>query len=272
VNRSAEAGGVLDRLFFIVNSGWFGALSGFILFIIALIISIVMYYKSKPNPRLRKSLAISVLIGVKQPSVLSALEIRFNGVVVPRVTSASVGVWNDGTTTFRGDDIVSSDHLRLVCNNGGELLEVSVSSVTRPVNGVVIGMQSNQEAEIIFDYLDPGDAFRVTVIHSGGRKDLEILGTIRGLRSGLSERKGGFLYNAFSKVMAILWVGIMVALFSQMAKSLITNGHGWVLILPFIIGPLIVIFVVWIGKGKPDRIRGVPSVITEDALLYRSLL
>jgi hypothetical protein len=114
------------------------------------------------------------------------VEIRFSGHCVPRITATRVVVWNAGSTTLTGSDVVAGDPLRLELDGDGSVLQASIVCATRKVNDLRTEVDERGSSTILlpFDFLDPGDGAHLRVLHSGGRNALTLTGTIRGMRSG----------------------------------------------------------------------------------------
>ena len=115
------------------------------------------------------------------------VEIRFSGDIVPRVTADRIVLWNDGNTTLGASQIVESDPLRAELKEDSSLLKVSALKCSREVNGCSVGRRKDSQriADIHFDFLDPGDGIAFEILHSGSPRDLDILGTLRGMPSGI---------------------------------------------------------------------------------------
>jgi len=171
----------------IINAPWLGILVGAVFVVASIVISYILYKRSRPVTRLRRVLYDVPLIG-PAPSEYGGLEIRYEGANVARATRTIFGVWNDGTTTIRGGDIVEKDPLRLELPEHGPqaILRATVDASTRDVNDVQIIDSSRSKVVVAFDYLDPGDGFRMEVLHSGAPWALKAMGTIRGLPTGIT--------------------------------------------------------------------------------------
>ena len=68
------------------------------------------------------------------------------------------------------------------------ILQATIVKNTRSVNRASVerGDASSHTAAIDFDFLDPGDGFSISVIHTADMKVLGIKGTVIGLKRGLS--------------------------------------------------------------------------------------
>lgn len=167
-----------------LSVGWVGSIIG----ISGLLLTIVVYFKTKKCSRLAFQSSEIAIIGGSDATFPHELGISFGGIPVSQVTSSRIIIWNDGDTTITGNQIVSDDKLRFELNNEGKILKVTIQKVTRAVNKIYI--KSNDEtcqtANIEFDFLDPNDGVFVEVLHSGDKEDLKLLGTLRGLPQGIT--------------------------------------------------------------------------------------
>ena len=113
-------------------------------------------------------------------------EVRYRGTPVPRITSSTVWIWNEGKKTVRGADVVEPLQLRF----GGEVLNVRIRTVSREAVkfAVATPTDTSEEARRIvyfgFEFLDPGDGGVLEVLHTGSAEAPEFTGTIIGLPRG----------------------------------------------------------------------------------------
>jgi len=266
--------------FAVVNSGWFGALLGFVLSIIATIISYVLYRRAKITPQLRFALVDEALVNSVNAGMPGRLEFRYDGNVIPRVTGSSVGIWNAGTTTFRRDDVVAADRLRLTLPKDGvsSFLQGDVAATSREVNDVRIGRISDDTIAIDFDFLDPGDGFRLRLIHSGSPGAMKLEGTIRGLPEGLTSHiKASGQRSAVKQFMLslIICAGLVTAATANVVSEILTmSGPGLFSFIVFLIagfGTIVGSEYLVRRRKASKRLRGVPIAISEDDVLYSRL-
>lgn len=175
----------MKTLIDLISQPWLGSLLG----ILGLGAAIFFYFRSRKVSRLAFQSDRVTLVGSANSAFPKELEIRFSGTSVPRVTAERIVIWNAGNNTLGGQQIVSSDPLRVEIAEGSEILKIDVLKSTREVTALRLTHRegSKRIADICFDYLDPGDGMLFEILHSGGRADLEILGTLRGIPSGLKD-------------------------------------------------------------------------------------
>jgi len=121
--------------------------------------------------------------------------------------------------------------LRVELKEGSSLLKVSVLKCSREVSSCSVGRRKDSQriADIHFDFLDPGDGIAFEILHSGSRRDLDILGTLRGMPSGIknygrtrwfTDRRTKQLPFPFS------WLGFRFPLFLVIVIGFVTVAYG----------------------------------------------
>ena len=171
----------MSKLIDILNQNWIGVLIG----IVSLFIGVLLAYAFRARSRLAARTNTLELVG---PNAVLPHEIEFlfRGNKVPNVTMSRIAIWNSGNTTLKGDQIVSTDPLRIVTSPGSKILESTIRACTRDVNDFSCSIRSDlmNEAECRFDYLDSGDGALIQIIHTGDSK-VKVLGTLRGVPKGI---------------------------------------------------------------------------------------
>lgn len=162
-----------------LSTPWIGTVFA----IVSLALAIYFYRKSKSVSRLAYLVDEISVVGGASAQFPKDLEITFGGTAVPRVTAGRVMLWNSGTTTIKGDQIVASDPLRFEVPEGCEILRGTIVKFTRRANAVVLKLADNA-ITIEFDYLDPDDGVAIGIYHSADRGKIGCYGTLRGLSGG----------------------------------------------------------------------------------------
>ncbi len=167
----------------LISKPWLGTILG----VLGLAAAVLFYLRSRKVSRLAFQHDVITLVGASGAAFPDEVEIRFSGDIVPRVTADRIVLWNDGNTTLGASQIVESDPLRAELKEDSSLLKVSALKCSREVNGCSVGRckDSQRIADIHFDFLDPGDGIAFEILHSGSPRDLDILGTLRGMPSGI---------------------------------------------------------------------------------------
>jgi hypothetical protein len=165
------------------HGDWIGWLIG----LIAVILAVVFYFKSRATARLVCQWRGRLLVGGEEADLPADVVITYKGAAVPRLSSAKVVFWNSGKLTVRGSDIVEADPLRIVLAEDAVILRAVVNSVTRSVNSFSVRIRPEKANEAIctFDFLDAGDGARIELLHTSNLKSAKVVGTIRGLPTGI---------------------------------------------------------------------------------------
>ncbi len=158
---------------------------GTVLGLIGVGLAVYFYVKAKQVSRIALQSEDIAIVGSSTSAFDDQLEIRFGGEIVQRVTKTRVIVWNSGNTTIEGDKIANSDPLRASVAENNRILRVELIKQSRPVNNVRFTTKDN-DALVDFDFFDQNDGFVVEIIHSGTRRELKWLGTVRGIPEGFS--------------------------------------------------------------------------------------
>jgi hypothetical protein len=214
---------------YILNAAWVGTAIG----LVGIALAIFFFLRRREIWRLAYQTRSVRLIGDASATLPEDVVITVKGVPVPRLSKTTVIIWNAGTATVRGGDIVAMDPLRIRLDDDAAALDVRIPRTSRSVISAAAhaNPQTKNEVMLGFDFLDPQDGFTVDIIHSGTTAQATTLGTVRGLSGGLCDwgratqaerprlppRKGLIAYlvlTATSKppLVAIIVLGAAIAL------------------------------------------------------------
>lgn len=176
-------------------------------------LAIWLYKISKRKSELSYQIREFSVVGGRTSEFTDELTIHFNGNKVNEVTSTEVVIWNSGNTTIDGKDIVGSDPLRIICEDGF-LLKISALRSSRSVITPSFNVDDTT-ANICFEYLDEKDGFIIQIIHSGGKDNIRISGSVKGLPKGIkflgesTENRSGkrFPTSPFSRFTMYMMIG-----------------------------------------------------------------
>jgi len=201
----------MSKIIEIVSQPWMGTFFG----ILGIVAASYFYRKSRYISKLAYQHEDVTLLGEADAAFPDEVKILFDGKDVPRVTSNKVILWNAGNTTIGASQLVASDPFRIeLKEKSSSILKVRIINKTREVNGFRVHEQKDEmfKRELHFDFLDPNDGVVFEIIHSGGRKDLDIKGTIKGIPSGIGDlgiiystkrSKGIYPFENINKVMVV---------------------------------------------------------------------
>lgn len=264
-----------DAVLAIFNSGWFSLL-GLIVGAFGILLSYIFYRRGRHKTELRDFLSEVEVIGLTSTEYSDGLEVQFEGCPIPQLTSATYAIWNAGTTTIHGRDIVEKEPIRLELKGAGRFLRANIDASTREVNSAFVKIDG-KSVILGFDYLDAGDGFRINILHSGKTNSLFSLGAIKGVPLGLirhNPSKGLMIGLKISiAIMVVLMVGMFASMISVLAWEAWTAPleKGWRAIA--LIGAIALLVYVTIpkknnGEVKKETIKGMPDALSEGAKFY----
>lgn len=147
---------------------------------IALPLSVALYFRSKRDVRVR---AIIRNRSVVDPGSEGAIEIRLDGQEVPRVSVATIDVWNAGRGAFTAAAMAPTDPLAVELGDGGRVLAVARGANCDRFDVAVelVRRDGGDRVELLPQFLNRGDQFRVEVTHTA-KEDapVELKGTVIG--------------------------------------------------------------------------------------------
>ena len=153
-----------------------------VLTIFSMVLSLTLYVKGKKERRPCFNLRTFQLI---QDSIskIEAVEIRYQGQIVPNLSMTKLALWNAGREAINSQDIASKDPLRIAVTPQAILLGAEISYATNPVNNFSVRPDlSNGEVRIDFDYFHKDEGVVFTLYHTGrGDEDVALKGTVKGV-------------------------------------------------------------------------------------------
>jgi hypothetical protein len=161
----------------VISAGWVGTSVG----VIGIAIGILLYRRSRLSGMIAFQRDGHQLIG-HVTSKLREVTVAYRGDPVPRVTGSKVAIWNAGTSTIKGSDIVLRDPLRVEIERGERILAAWIAVASRDVNAFHLDLQPDK-AEVAlctFDFLDPNDGVIIVMLHTSPSEIASLRGTIRG--------------------------------------------------------------------------------------------
>lgn len=131
------------------------------------------------------------------------IEIRYEGVPVPRVTRTLVFFWNSGTESVRSEDVRNPVTLSV---DDGALLRATIIRSTRDEINARLNDPDPSDIVLEFSHLDRGDGCCVEVLHTGtDPMGVSLKAVIVGVRAGPR-----FLASPFWDDPAGVWGGLVI--------------------------------------------------------------
>jgi hypothetical protein len=218
----------------LLSPGWVGTIASLLGLIVGLIAAVV----TRQRTRLAYCYTGKRLLGLATDGLPEGITVHYRGQDIPRLTRTLVVLWNDGNTTIHGDNIVAADPLRLKLRGDGRVLAATVLKTKRDVCEIKALPDAScpNETHIRFDFLDAGDGAVIEVLHTSEARDVELLGTVRGLPHGLHNfgviRPSSLWCNFLvANGAAAAIVSIFVLIFSLLEVKSIADHNSYALIL-----------------------------------------
>lgn len=179
----------MSRVFEFINQGWVGSLIGLIGIILG-IVGIFSYRisKSVAKPSYQKSSLR--LLGRKEDNLPNDVTVTYKGNIVERLTKTTLVLWNNGTETLDGSNIVGKDPLSISFEDDDKILSYKILKQTKETNAFDIQVLKEYQSKLVFsfEYLDPSDGVVIELLHDSAQRYPIISGTIKGLPDGFVDQ------------------------------------------------------------------------------------
>lgn len=214
--------------------------------ILAILLAVVFYIRSQHVKRPCFSRQSKTIIGsalLRQRPI----EVRVRGEPISQLTLTLVAIWNDGRATIVGNDIVSSDPVRIVPQGDGKILAAEVIAANRESNQLTIEHRAETNDVLVsFDFLDHKNGAVIEVYHTGDVLDESVLvtGSIKGANIIIhsderEESVARFLIAFDEKVIAITLRVVPDWLFRAVDRAETTGP----LALALVVLPMMIVFI-----------------------------
>lgn len=160
-------------------------LSGWVLAVIAIPLSIILYFKSKTNKSIKYTTAsfnvirnhVGKIDGISIMYTDNSTDVRIDNLTVTKLA-----FWNSGNAPITKNDVAKADKIRISLGDSYGIVICEIISSTNESNKVVLTKAPKSKfAEISFDFLNPKDGAIFYVAHTGHRgSDVVLAGTVIG--------------------------------------------------------------------------------------------
>lgn len=206
----------------IAEKPWVSLVLGTAIGLFGIVLSLILYRRSLVRHSISFLKVEVEILTVNNPTWESDLDIKYQGIQIPKLTAGRVGIWNSGNTTINFDQVIPAQPILIKVPDDSRLLVCHATAVSREVLNVRVEQTENTQAKILFDYLDPGDGFVLHIAQSSPRNTLQVTGTVKGLPNGLTEFPitGRLWYPLVrSSIVPMLIMGLGTSLSGYIARS-----------------------------------------------------
>lgn len=189
--------------------------------LIAVLIGAYFYFKSRKVKRVAYITSTRNLIQ-DVSETLSDIAVTFQGQPANNISVSKISIWNAGTDTVHGTDIVPVDPLRFMIS-GGKVLDAKIVRASQP-SQFRIG-QTSEGLQVSFDYLDKNQGALIQLVHTAtSDESIRLTGSIKG---GCSIVRGPLAPNRYlNRVDSILRLVLLLSILFLLASFLSTNRYG----------------------------------------------
>jgi len=165
---------------------WFSQPSfGNLLKIIAIIVSVVIFFQSKNIIRLSAQFKTIPLKEHDSYGLLRDMEIKNKGINISQFDLTQVFIWNSGNRIIDADHKVMRDPLQVIFGKDTKIIKARIAAETSKGNNSSVKMsEAGNRALIDFDFFDVGDGIRIDILHTGKELFPSFGGTIKGMPKG----------------------------------------------------------------------------------------
>jgi hypothetical protein len=166
-----------------LSLGWVGSVFG----IAGVIAAFITYGWTRQRSILAYQKSDSRLLGGSTPELPTEVTIFYRGHEISALSRSTVVLWNAGEKSIAGDDLETTDPLRIEVTEQCKILSVSILGVSRPVIQLACSpSEDSSKAQIRFEFLDRHDGAIIEVLHTDREGSLVVVGTVRGIPKGLT--------------------------------------------------------------------------------------
>lgn len=148
--------------------------------LLGIIVGYYFYLKSKPKTLLIYIIKETTIISVDGNEFSDMLEIRFQGVIVPRVTAAKVVVWNSGNTSIDPNEFLIGRELKIAGAPDAEIISSQIIKTLKPENLVSLhSTENHSQLSAHFEVIRPGEGFVMDFLHTGANGYFGLTGSLK---------------------------------------------------------------------------------------------
>lgn len=148
--------------------------------LLGILVGFYFYLKSKAKTLLIYVIKETTIISIDGSEFSDKLEIRFDGVVVPRVTAAKMVVWNAGNTSIEPIEFLVGRELEIFGLNDAEVISSQIIKTLKPENLVSLHSgESHSQLSAHFEVIRPGEGFVMDFLHTGEKGAFGLTGSLK---------------------------------------------------------------------------------------------
>ncbi|XUY28539.1 hypothetical protein RMR21_015595 [Agrobacterium sp. rho-8.1] len=235
---------------------------GLTLGVLSGLFSIYTYVRTRERRNMSYKITDETIVGGHSPVMLdNRVEIRFDDMVIDRVTRTTLWIWNSGNRTINSSDIALNDRISIALPEGTQILQLTTMSKVS-ANAVRVDLLTSSGVFPTFDFLDPNQGFKCEILHTAAENTVSLNGTLKGIGKMKSDRSGFFdtLLSAIPNTFMSLVTMIVIIGVSEFITSPIPDSNEAIRSLVFI-GLIIImagVFFAFFDRFQTKRWRSKP--------------
>lgn len=169
----------------IMNAPWLGTILG----VLGIGFALYQIFKTR-GPKLSAQYLGQTLIEGDSSDLPGGLKIVFEDRVLTNLSLSQVVIWNSGSASVRGVDIVGQDPLLITFGDNAQIIKVDVAKMTRPSIDVRPAFDHTKPTAVLieFEFLDQRDGALLKIWHTSLETVPNFSGTVVGVPKGIENR------------------------------------------------------------------------------------
>lgn len=165
----------------IINAPWVGTALG----VLGIAFALYQIFKSRGARLYYQFIGQNILNGGSN-DVPGGLEVVYENKKLQNLSLSQIILWNGGSASVRGDDLIDSDPLSIKFGDDAEIVKFSIEKFTRKAISPNLLLSEDQVSILIgFEFLDQNDGFLIKVWHTAINSKPIVSGTVVGVPTGL---------------------------------------------------------------------------------------
>ena len=136
--------------------------------VISTSLAIYFYLKSKRRRKVFFTRSDSIVLDKISDDEVSDIEVRVEGKEVDILVVSKIVIWNGGNMVINPEDIAPSDPIAINMGDQTKVFAISIIDSNSAINFSATEVETPARETVIrlrFDYLDPGEAIGIKIIH-----------------------------------------------------------------------------------------------------------
>lgn len=149
-----------------VQNPWF-TLTGWIFGLVGLVVGIYFGVKGNHKKQLTCTIVKCDHLISKGRKIIPKLRLFFEDKEIEDIAITSCVIWNTGTETIDGSDVVSENTIKITAEDNCRILDARILATNKTTNNFRLMELSDSAFEVKFDYVDKNQGAKIQIVHEG---------------------------------------------------------------------------------------------------------